>query len=128
MLYDIALEAALAPEGGAETVLSRTNYRNMYYSAAQQLAHHSTCGCPMRVGDLLGSGTISGPDRSSCGSLLEITWGGKEPVKVAGGTRRFIEDGDTVKLRGHAQGEGYRIGFGDCTGQVLPPDSRNSVI
>jgi fumarylacetoacetase len=101
MLYDIALEVALAPEGKAETVIARTSYREMYYSAAQQLAHHTTSGCPMRVGDLLGSGTISGPTRESRGSLLEISWGGKEPITLeTGETRSFIEDGDTLTLRG----------------------------
>lgn len=120
-LYDIDLEVALTPEGGAETVLARTNYREMYYSAAQQLAHHTSSGCPMRVGDLLGSGTISGPTRESRGSLLELSWGGKEPVALAGGgQRRFIEDGDTLVLRGAARGDGFRIGFGECTGKLLP--------
>ena len=74
----------------------------------------------MRVGDLLGSGTISGPTRESRGSLLELSWGGKEPLDIAGGTRSFIEDGDTVTLRGHADGNGYRIGFGACSGTLLP--------
>jgi fumarylacetoacetase len=119
MLYDIALEVALAPEGGPETVISRTNYREMYYSAAQQLAHHTTSGCPMNAGDLLGSGTISGPTPDSRGSLLELSWGGKEPVAIAGGSRSFIEDNDTLTLRGQARGDGYTIGFGDCTGKVL---------
>lgn len=119
MLYDIALEVGLTPAGGSETVITRTNLRELYYSSAQQLAHHSTCGCPMRVGDLLGSGTISGPERQSRGSLLELSWGGKEPIGITGGTRTFIEDGDTLELRGHAQGNGYRIGFGTCTGQVI---------
>ncbi|HMQ12586.1 fumarylacetoacetase [uncultured Paracoccus sp.] len=123
MNYDIALEVALTPEGGHETVLSRTNFREMYYSAAQQLAHHTSCGCPMRVGDLLGSGTISGPQKDSRGSLLELSWGGKEPFAIDGGTRAFIEDGDTLTLRGHAQGDGYRVGFGDCIGTVLPARS-----
>ena len=120
MLYDIALEAALTPAGGAETVISRTTSRELTYSAAQQLAHHTTCGCPMSVGDLLGSGTISGPERNNRGSLLELAWGGKEPFAMAGGSRSFIEDHDTVTLRGHARGDGYLIGFGDCTGQVIP--------
>jgi fumarylacetoacetase len=121
MLYDIALEIGLAPEGKPETVIARTNYREMYYSAAQQLAHHTSSGCPMRVGDLLGSGTISGPDKDSRGALLELTWGGKEPLTLdTGETRSFIEDGDTLILRGHAEGDGYRIGFGDCVGKVLP--------
>lgn len=121
MLYDIALEIGLAPEGKPETVIARTNYREMYYSAAQQLAHHTSSGCPMRVGDLLGSGTISGPDKGSRGALLELTWGGQEPLTLdTGETRSFIEDGDTLTLRGHAEGKGYRIGFGECVGKVLP--------
>ncbi|KDB04387.1 hypothetical protein U879_06985, partial [Defluviimonas sp. 20V17] len=120
MLYDIALEVALTPEGGAESVISRTNYREMYYSSAQQLAHHTSSGCPMNVGDLLGSGTISGPVRESRGSLLELSWGGKEPLELAsGGVRNFLEDGDTLTLRGVAQGPGYRIGFGECSGKVV---------
>jgi fumarylacetoacetase len=121
MLYDIALEVGLAPEGQAETVISRTNYNEMYYSSAQQLAHHTTSGCPMRVGDLLGSGTISGPEKHQRGALLEITWGGKEPIMLdTGETRSFVEDGDTLTLRGAAMGDGYRVGFGACTATVLP--------
>ncbi|MBS0564147.1 MAG: fumarylacetoacetase [Proteobacteria bacterium] len=120
MLYDIALEVGLTPAGGRETVIARTNYREMYYSAAQQLAHHTSSGCAMNVGDLLGSGTISGPAKDSRGSLLELSWGGKEPLAVEGGTRTFIEDGDRLTLRGHAQGKGYRIGFGPCAGTILP--------
>jgi fumarylacetoacetase len=93
----------------------------MYYSAAQQLCHHTTSGCAMRVGDLLGSGTISGPGKDSRGSLLEISWGGKEPLTLdSGEARTFLEDGDTLTLRGHASGDGYRIGFGDCSGTILP--------
>jgi fumarylacetoacetase len=120
MLYDIDLEVALAPEGREETVIARTNYREMYYSAPQQLAHHTTSGCAMRTGDLLGSGTISGPAKDSRGSLLELSWGGKEPFPVSGGSRSFIEDNDTLVLRGAARGDGYMIGFGDCLGKVVP--------
>jgi fumarylacetoacetase len=121
MLYDIDLSVTLAPDGGEPETIARTNYRELYYSAAQQLAHHTTSGCPMRVGDLLGSGTISGPDKDSRGSLLELSWGGKEPIKLRNGqTRSFIEDGDTLVLHGHAQGDGYRIGFGSCEGRLLP--------
>jgi fumarylacetoacetase len=120
-LYDIALEVGLTPEGGEETVIARTNARELYYSPAQQLAHHTSSGCPMTTGDLLGSGTISGPERQNRGSLLELSWGGKEPVPLdGGGTRSFLENGDRLTLRGYAQGEGYRIGFGDCSGRVLP--------
>ncbi|MCF8511386.1 MAG: fumarylacetoacetase [Rhodobacteraceae bacterium] len=120
MLYNIELEVGLTPAGGAETVIARTNYAEMYYSAPQQLAHHTTSGCAMNVGDLLGSGTISGLAKDSRGSLLELSWGGKEPFAVAGGTRSFIEDNDTLVLRGAARAEDYRIGFGECAGKVIP--------
>lgn len=121
MLYDIALEVGLTPEDGVETILARTNARELYYSAAQQLAHHASSGCPMRVGDLLGSGTISGAGPEARGSLLEMSWGGAEPITLADGQcRRFLEDGDTLTLRGAARGAGYQIGFGPCHGRVLP--------
>ena len=120
MLYDIALYVGLTPEGGTETVVTRTNFSEMYFSPAQQLAHHASSGCPMRVGDLIGSGTISGPQRENRGSMLELSWGGTQPVAIDGGTRHFLEDGDTVTLRGHAQGDGFRIGFGACRGTVMP--------
>ncbi|MEL7098029.1 MAG: fumarylacetoacetase [Pseudomonadota bacterium] len=121
MLYNIDLSVTLAPEGKDASTIARTNYNEMYYSSAQQLAHHSTSGCPMNPGDLLGSGTISGPEKDQRGALLELSWGGKEPITLeTGETRSFIEDGDTLGLHGHAQGDGYRIGFGDCIGKVLP--------
>jgi fumarylacetoacetase len=119
MGLDIALEIALS-HGGRETTISRTNASELYYSFPQQLAHHTTSGCPMTTGDLIGSGTISGPVRDSRGSLLELSWGGKEPLALPFGTRSFLEDGDSVILRGAAQGDGYRIGFGDCAGELLP--------
>ncbi len=121
MLYDIDLEVTMAPEGKNASTIARTNYKELYYSAAQQLAHHTTSGCPMNAGDLLGSGTISGATKSERGSLLELSWGGKEPLTLdTGETRSFIEDGDTLTLKGAAKGDGYMIGFGDCTGTVLP--------
>jgi fumarylacetoacetase len=121
MLYDIALSVGLAARGGTETIIARTNARQLYYSAAQQLAHHASSGCPMRVGDLLGSGTISGPDRTARGSLLELTWGGQEPITLnSGEARRFLEDGDSVTFYGAASGDGYRVGFGPCTGRLRP--------
>jgi len=122
MLYDINLAFSLQTEGAsAPEVLSRTNYKEMYYSAAQQLCHHAVGGCEMNVGDLLGSGTISGATKAERGSLLELSWGGKEPITLATGeTRNFLEDGDTAILSGYAQGDGYRIGFGDCSGRILP--------
>jgi fumarylacetoacetase len=122
MLYDIALEFALQPDGADKpTVLTRTNYAEMYYSAAQQLCHHASSGCEMNVGDLIGSGTISGAEKHERGSMLELSWGGKEPMTLGTGeTRSFLEDGDTATLSGFAQGDGYRIGFGDCVGTILP--------
>lgn len=122
LLYDINLEVHMQPAGAAAgTRLSQTNYRNMYYSAAQQLAHHAVSGCAMRTGDLLGSGTISGDDPSQYGSLLEMSWGGKNPLTLDNGeTRTFIEDGDTLTLTGWSQGTDYRVGFGACTGTILP--------
>ncbi len=125
MLYDIELEVTLAPEGKEATTIARTNYNEMYYSAAQQLCHHSTSGCPMNTGDLLGSGTISGPEKENRGSLLELSWGGKEPLTLdTGETRNFLEDGDTLTLKGHAQGDGFRIGFGSCEGKILPANEK----
>lgn len=121
MLYDIELVVTLAPQGAAPSKIAQTNYNRMYYSAAQQLAHHGSSGCAMSTGDLLGSGTISGPNKSERGSLLELTWGGKEPITLeTGESRTFIEDGDTLVLTGVAIGDGYQIGFGECSGTTLP--------
>lgn len=121
MLYDIDLTVQLAPQDRIPTTIARTNYREMYYSSAQQLAHHSSSGCPMRTGDLLGSGTISGAEKHQRGAMLELSWGGAEPITLDSGENRcFIEDGDTVTLSGAAHGDGYIIGFGDCYGVVLP--------
>ncbi|MCK5933841.1 MAG: fumarylacetoacetase [Fulvimarina manganoxydans] len=114
-LYDLTLGWTMNGQKMAET-----NYNVMYYSSAQQLAHHTSSGCPMRVGDLLGSGTISGPSVDQTGALLEMTKGGKSPVKVGEAERTFIEDGDEIGLYGFAKGAGYRIGFGPCTGTILP--------
>ena len=121
MLYDIDLSVTLAPKGGQASTITRTNYNVMYYSAAQQLAHHTTSGCPMNAGDLLGSGTISGSGKHQRGSLLELSWGGEAPFTLASGeTRSFIEDGDTLTLHGAAKGDGYTVGFGACTGTLRP--------
>ncbi len=121
MLYDIDLQVLMAPDGQPASVIAETNYKEMYYSAAQQLAHHASSGCAMSAGDLLGSGTISGPEKSQRGSLLELTWGGKEPITLeTGETRSFIEDGDTLTLTGAAKGDNYQIGFGACTGTIKP--------
>jgi len=129
MSYDIELEIEIQPDkSNTSTTISQTNYNNLYYSAAQQLAHHASSGCKMNTGDLLGSGTISGSDKSSFGSLLEICWGGKEPVSIDGGqSRTFIEDGDTLTLSGYAQDKEYRIGFGECSGTILPAIKFNNL-
>lgn len=122
MAYDIHLEVRMQSKAdGAPTTISRTNARELYYSAAQQVAHHAVGGCRMEIGDLLGSGTISGETKDSRGSLLELTWGGAEPLTLSTGEKRtFIEDGDTLTLVGWAQGEGFRVGFGECAGRILP--------
>ncbi len=120
--FDIALEVLLRPEGASRaTTICRTNFKYMYWTMAQQLAHHTVSGCNTRVGDLMGSGTISGPTPDSFGSLLELSWGGKNPVPLdEGGSRAFVEDGDELTLTGWCQGDGYRVGFGSCSGRILP--------
>jgi fumarylacetoacetase len=119
---DLHLEVGLQPEGTAEaTTICRTNFKHMYWSMAQQLAHHTVSGCNTRVGDLMGSGTISGPEPDSFGSLLELTWNGQRPMALTGGGERsFLEDGDDVAITGWCQGDGYRVGFGSVTGRITP--------
>jgi fumarylacetoacetase len=121
-LYDIELRVLMQPEeASGATELTKTNYSRMYYSAAEQLCHHAIGGCGMNAGDLLGSGTISGPTPDEFGSLLEKSWAGHEPFTLnTGETRSFIEDGDTLILIGAARGDGYIIGFGECSGKILP--------
>ena len=119
--FDVKLQVGIQPEGVEETVVSNSNFKYMYWNVKQQLAHHTVNGCNMQVGDLYGSGTISGPTKPEFGSMLEITWRGSEPVKMADGTeRKFIQDGDTVIMRGHAEKDGVRVGFGEVTAKVLP--------
>ena len=102
--------------------LSRGSFREMYWTIAQMLTHHTSNGCNLRAGDLLASGTVSGPGKDSRGCLLEQTWRGREPIRLPGGEeRRFLEDGDEVIIRGYCEREGYvRIGFGTCEGIVSP--------
>ncbi|MCA1401168.1 fumarylacetoacetase [Bradyrhizobium sp. BRP56] len=117
MQLDVALRAGAMNE--AKTICS-TNFKYMYWSSVQQLVHHASSGCAMNVGDLLGSGTISGPEKHQRGSLLEISWNGTEPVELAGGvTRSFLEDGDSLVMRGWCQGDGYRVGFGEVEGTIV---------
>jgi fumarylacetoacetase len=120
--YDIQLEVALqTAQQTTPHVICRSNFRHLYWTMAQQLAHHTITGCNMRPGDLLASGTISGPTPDSYGSMLELAWKGTKPLKLPSGEeRRFLQDRDTVIMRAWCEGNGYRIGFGDCTGTVTP--------
>ena len=119
--YDIGLEVAIRPKEGEEQTVSTSNYKFMYWNMAQQLAHHTINGCNINVGDIMASGTISGKDKTSYGSMLELSWGGKKPVTLKDGSERmFIEDYDTVTMRGFAEKDGKRVGFGEVSGQILP--------
>ncbi len=120
--YDLQLEVGLRSDKMNQPVtISRTNFKYMYWSSVQQLVHHASSGCAMNVGDLLGSGTISGPQREQRGSLLEIGWNGSEPIELSADERRaFLEDGDSLSIRGWCQGQGYRVGFGEVEGTVMP--------
>jgi len=120
--FDLELDVSLrTADMTAAQSISRTNFKYMYWSSVQQLVHHTSSGCAMNVGDLLGSGTISGPGKHQRGSLLEISWNGSEPIELPGGGRRtFLEDGDQLVMRGWCQGDGYRIGFGEVEGTILP--------
>jgi fumarylacetoacetase len=120
--YDLELDVALrAGSMNAATTICRTNFKYMYWSSVQQLVHHASSGCAMNVGDLLGSGTISGPEKHQRGSLLEISWNGTEPAELPGGVKRtFLEDGDSLIMRGWCQGDGYRVGFGEVEGTIVP--------
>ena len=123
--FDIDLEVFLKPATAASaTKLSRTNFKYMYWSMAQQLAHHTISGCNTQTGDLMGSGTISGTTPDSLGSLLELSWNGKNPIAMSDGlTRTFIQDGDEIIMAGWSQGDGYGVGFGDVSGVIHPTPS-----
>src|SRR6201990_1977480 len=122
--YDLQLDVGLRTAEMNEAMrICRTNFKYMYWSSVQQLVHHASSGCAMNVGDVLGSGTISGPDKDSRGSLLEISWNGTEPIELPGGAKRtFLEDGDSLVMRGWCQGDGYRVGFGEVEGTILPAE------
>jgi fumarylacetoacetase len=122
--YDMVLDVSLRAAGMNEAMrICRTNFKYMYWSSVQQLMHHASSGCAMNIGDVLGSGTISGPDKDSRGSLLEISWNGTEPVELPGGAKRtFLEDGDSLAMRGWCQGDGYRVGFGEVEGTIFPAE------
>lgn len=119
--FDINLQVAIQPENAEETVVSNSNFKYMYWSMCQQLTHHTVNGCRVNSGDMMGSGTISGPTEDSFGSMLELTWGGKNPIKLNDGSeRKFINDNDTVIIRGYCQNSDIRIGFGECSSKLLP--------
>ncbi len=118
--FDVSLEVLIQPEKSVPTTVCRTNFKYMYWNMAQQLAHHTVNGCNIQVGDLYASGTISGPSPGSYGSMLELSWNGQRPLHLADGSeRKFLLDGDEIIIKGHAEKEGVRIGFGECRGMVL---------
>ncbi len=120
--YDIDLTVTIKPhESDKESVVSTSNSKYLYWTFSQMLAHHTVTGCNMQPGDLLGSGTISGTQEHEFGSLLELTWKGSKTLELDGVTRKFIQDGDSVTIRGGAKGPGFKVGFGECTGTILPP-------
>lgn len=119
--YDIQLQVSIQPENGTENLVCESNFKYMYWNMVQQLAHHTVNGCNVRCGDLMGSGTISGPTPDSYGSMLELAWKGTKPLKLNDGTeRKFIQDHDTVIMRGYSEKDGIRIGFGEVSTKVLP--------
>ncbi|MDF0716818.1 fumarylacetoacetase [Muricauda sp. 334s03] len=119
--YDINLEVDIQPEQGEETTVCFSNFKHMYWNMAQQLAHHTVNGCNINIGDMVASGTISGKEENSFGSMLELSWGGTKPIILKDGIeRKFIDDGDTVKMRGYAQNGDIRVGFGEVSTKVLP--------
>jgi len=122
--YDIKLEVSIITANGDEKIVSKSNFKYMYWNMMQQLAHHTVNGCNVNVGDLMASGTISGKDESSYGSMLEIAWAGKKPIEMPDGTfRKFINDGDTVIMRGYAEKGEMRVGLGEVRTKVLPTKS-----
>ena len=119
--YDINLQVSIQPENQEENLVCQSNIKYMYWNLTQQLAHHTVNGCNVRCGDLMGSGTISGPTPDSYGSMMEISWRGTKPVTLKDGSeRKFIQDNDTVILRGHSSKDGIRVGFGEVITKVLP--------
>ncbi len=120
--FDINLEVGIAPENAEATIVSNSNFKYMYWSMGQQLTHHTSNGCRVNSGDMMGSGTISGPTPNSFGSMLELTWNGKNPIQLKDGTeRKFINDNDTVTFKGFCKNNEVRIGFGEVTSKLLPP-------
>jgi len=121
--FDIQLEVFLETAAGDRHRISRSNFKFLYWNVCQQLAHHASNGCNLRPGDLLATGTISGPTPDSYGSLLELAWKGTKPLTLGKEKRVFLEDGDRLTLTGWCQGSGYRVGFGEVTGRILPAEA-----
>ena len=120
--FDIKLEVYLQPENGEQNLISQSNFKYMYWTMSQQLTHHTSNGCKVNSGDMMGSGTISGPTPSSYGSMLELSWGGKNPLTLSDGSeRKFVNDNDTITLKGYCKNGSVRIGFGECASKLLPP-------
>lgn len=119
--FDIKLEVQIQPDGKKPSKVCTSNFKDMYWNVAQQLAHHTVNGCNINVGDLMASGTISGQTEDSFGSMLELSWNGENPIKLETGEERtFLEDGDTVIMKGYAEKDGIRVGFGEVRSQLLP--------
>jgi len=119
--YDINLQVYLKPENSEDNLISESNYKFMYWNMCQQLAHHTVNGCNIEVGDVYASGTISGENEKSYGSMLELTWKGTKPLQLKNGIeRKFIEDGDTITMKAWSEKDGIRVGFGEVSGKILP--------
>ena len=118
---DIKLQVAIQPENSTETVICNSNYKYMYWTMEQQLAHHTVNGCNVNVGDMMASGTISGPKKQEYGSFLELTWKGTQPITLKDGTeRKFVNDNDTIIIKGYCKKNNVRVGFGECKAKLLP--------
>jgi len=119
--FDIDLQVGIQPKDSEEKVVTNSNFKYMYWNVVQQLAHHTVNGCNINTGDVYASGTISGNDPSAYGSMLELSWKGTKPIQMPDGTeRKFINDHDTVIMRGHGEKNGVRIGFGEVRTELLP--------
>lgn len=126
--FDIKLQVAIQPENTEVTVVSNSNFKHLYWTMNQQLAHHTINGCRVNSGDLMGSGTISGSTPDSFGSMLELTWGGKNPIKMKDGTeRKFINDGDTIVITGYCENNEIRLGFGEVSNKLLPKFTKKQI-
>lgn len=119
--FDINLEVYLTPENGEANKICTSNFKHLYWNMSQQLAHHTSNGCPINVGDMMGSGTISGPTKDSFGSMLELSWAGSEPIELSdGSSRTYLKDGDSITIKGYSSKDKLRLGFGEVHTKILP--------